>query len=69
MTVKAMVHSVQDLREVEIVRQLSNNDVVAKYNGVYCTAIFNPYTCLYYVDDIYGRIPESKLGYYGIVND
>lgn len=31
---------------------------IAEYKGVKCTAIFNPFTCSYYTDDVYGRIEE-----------
>lgn len=31
---------------------------IAEYKGVKCTAIFNPFTCSYYADDVYGRIEE-----------
>lgn len=29
---------------------------IADYKGIKCTAIFNRFTCCYYVDDVYGRI-------------
>lgn len=29
---------------------------IADYKGIKCTAIFNGFTCCYYVDDVYGRI-------------
>ena len=28
------------------------------YRGVKCSAIFNPFDCTYYADDVYGRITE-----------
>lgn len=31
---------------------------IVDYGGVICTAIFNPFSCSYYVDDIYGRIEQ-----------
>lgn len=42
--------------EVEIVSNKGNNEYVVKYNNKLCTAIFNPFACMYYVDDIYGVI-------------
>ena len=37
-----------------IVRKIGNNQYEAEYNGVRCTAIFNPFSGYYYVDDVYG---------------
>lgn len=28
---------------------------IVDYRGVKCSAIFNPFNCTYYADDIYGR--------------
>ena len=56
MKVLAMVHSLKDLAEVEIIEHKDNNNVIAEYNGKKCTAIFNPFVGRYYVDDIYGKI-------------
>ncbi|MBD5144977.1 MAG: hypothetical protein HDT21_03555 [Ruminococcus sp.] len=56
MKVLAMVHSLKDLAEVEIIEHKDNNNVIAEYNGQKCTAIFNPFVGRYYVDDIYGKI-------------
>jgi len=47
------------LGEVEILEHYKNNNVIAEYNGVKCTAIFNPFTNRYYVDDIYGKIDDG----------
>lgn len=58
-TVRAMVHSLQALAEVTIISKKDNNHVIAEYNGKRCTAVDNPYSGLFYVDDIYGVIPES----------
>ena len=51
---EAMVHSLKDLATVKIISQNGNNDVVAEYNGKICSAIFNPFSGHYYVDDVYG---------------
>ena len=37
-----------------IVRKIGDNQYEAQYNGVRCTAIFNPFSGYYYVDDVYG---------------
>jgi hypothetical protein len=31
---------------------------IVEYNGKKCTAIFNPFVCEYYADDLYGVIEE-----------
>jgi hypothetical protein len=60
MMVKAIVHSLKDLDTVEILSHVDNNNVIALYNGVKCTAIFNIFTNCYYVDNIYGIIEEKE---------
>ena len=58
-TTKAQVHSLQSQDEVTILHEKSNNDVVAEYSGKRCTAIFNPFVGLFYVDDIYGVLTDQ----------
>ena len=58
MKVMAMVHSLGALAEVEIIGHKDNNHVIAEYNGKRCTAVFNIFSGLYYVDDKYGVISE-----------
>lgn len=31
---------------------------IVDYKGVKCTAIFNPFVCDFYADDVYGRIEQ-----------
>ncbi len=52
--VQAMVHSKKDTDTVTILEYTDNNHVLAEYNGTKCTAIFNPFVGLFYVDDVYG---------------
>lgn len=47
------------MTEVTIISYVNNNNIIAEYNGIKCTAIFNPFTCSYYVDDKYGIIKEQ----------
>ena len=61
MQVIAYIHSLKDkehdrhvLGEATIIKSIGDNLYLADYNGVKCTAIFNPFTGRYYVDDIYG---------------
>ena len=63
----AYVHSLKDkkndrhvLGEALILEHKDNNNVIAEYNGVKCSAIFNVFVGRYYVDDIYGVISEDK---------
>ena len=51
-----MVHSVKAVKEVEIIEKRGDNDYLAKVGAVICTAIFNPFVGLYYVDDVYGVV-------------
>ena len=60
---EGIVHSLRDLAMVEIIEHTDNNHCLARYDGKLCklcTAIFNPFSGYYYVDDIYGVIEESK---------
>jgi hypothetical protein len=58
--VQAMVHSKQSMDEVTIISENGCNNVVAEYNGKKCTAVFNGFVGLYYVDDVYGVIEEGR---------
>ena len=57
-TAKAMIHSLKEVREVQILEQTDNNHVIAEYDGKKCTAVYNVFVGLYYVDDIYGVIKK-----------
>lgn len=61
MKVKAYIHSLKDrehdrhvLGDAEIICRIGDNQYLAKVNGVRCSAIFNPFTGTYFVDDVYG---------------
>ena len=56
MEATAMIHSKKDTDTVTIISHKDNNNVIAEYKGQQYKAIFNPFVCLYYVDDIYGKI-------------
>ena len=58
-TVNAMIHSLSAQGEAKILHEKNNNDVIAEYNGKRCTAVYNPFVGLYYVDDIYGILPDE----------
>ena len=60
MKVTAMVHSKEKREEVEMLEKVGDNDyLVRTENGVKCHAIFNPFSWLYYADDIYGIVKED----------
>lgn len=58
-TTKAMIHSLNAQGEAKILHEKNNNDVIAEYNGKRCTAVYNPFVGLYYVDDIYGVLTDE----------
>jgi len=58
---KAMIHSLKSTDEVIILHETSNNDVVAEYKGIRCKAIYNPFSGLFYVDDLYGELPDQYM--------
>lgn len=67
MKVQTYIHSLKDfatdrnaLGEAEIVKCIGDNLYLAKYNGVRCTAIFNPFVGRYFVDDLYGKVTEGQ---------
>jgi hypothetical protein len=47
------------LGEATIIKKIGDNLYLADYNGVRCTAIFNYYVNAYFVDDVYGIVPEG----------
>ena len=60
---KCYIHSLKidgqcGLAEAVIKEKIVDNLYLAEYNGVKCTAIFNPFVGRYYVDDIYGKISD-----------
>ena len=66
MKVEAYIHSLKDhknnrhvLGVAEIIKQIGDNQYLAEYRGVRCTAIFNSFAGRYFVDDVYG-IMEAR---------
>ncbi len=59
-TVQAMIHSLRATDTATIITHTDNNNVVAEYKGQRCTAIFNPFVGLYYVDNIYGKLDPQE---------
>ena len=60
--VAAMVHSREKdgPEEVQLICQVDDNDyIVETKDGTRCHAIFNPFVCLYYADDIFRKITNE----------
>lgn len=47
------------LAEATILEKVGDNKYIAEYNGVKCSAIYNPFVNRYYVDDKYGVIKNK----------
>lgn len=55
------IHSLGgEMREATILQKTGDNQYLADYNGVKCTAIYNPFAGAYYVDDKYGIVKDRK---------
>lgn len=53
------IHSLDgEIKKITVLEQIDNVNYIVEYNGVKCSAIFNWFTCSYYVDDKYGIIKE-----------
>lgn len=53
---KAMIHSLGKVQEVFIVKYDDPNNCKAIFDNKLCTAVFNIFTGLFYVDDKFGVI-------------
>ena len=54
------IHSMNgELAEATIIEKIGDNRYIAEYNGLKCTAIYNPFVDRYYVDDKYGIIRDK----------
>ena len=57
----AHIHSLNgEMKEAAILVKVGDNDYIAEYRGVKCHAVFNPFNCTYYLDDIYAIVREEK---------
>lgn len=55
------IHSLDGgLAEATILKKTGDNQYIAQYGDVKCTAIYNVFVGRYYVDDKYGIIKEPK---------
>jgi len=44
--------------EITVLEKCGDNDYIVDYKGVRCHALFNFFTCQYFVDDIFRRIEQ-----------
>lgn len=51
-----MIHSKEAKGEFTILDKTGDNRYLAKVGEVVCTAIFNPFSGMFYVDDVYGVV-------------
>jgi len=68
MKVEAYIHSLKDqandrnvLGEADIIECIGDNQYLAEYNGIRCTAIFNIFAGRYFVDDVYGVLSDTNI--------
>ena len=59
------IHSLGgQLKDATILDKVGDNQYVAEYNGVKCSAIYNPFVGRFYVDDKYGVIKDKTPARY-----
>ena len=57
--VQADIHSLNgELDVAQIIQHKDLNHCIAVYKGHLYKAIYNPFSGYYYVDDLYGEIPQ-----------
>ncbi len=57
METEAVIHSLHgELDTAIIIAHKDNNHCLAEYKGQVYTAVWNPYSGYYYVDDVYGKV-------------
>lgn len=55
------IHSLGgQLKNATIIDKVGDNQYIAEYNGVKCSAIYNPFVGCYYVDDKFGIIKDAS---------
>lgn len=59
---QAVIHSLHGKLDTAIIlSHEDNNHCLAEYRGEICTAVWNPFSGYYYVDDIYGKVGKAHL--------
>lgn len=59
--VEAMIHSIGKKREVFVVKYDDANNVKAIFDNKLCSAIYNTFNGLFYVDDKFGVIDTLEV--------
>lgn len=47
-----------EMAEITVLEKVGDNDYVVDYNGIKCHALFNPFVCAYFADDIYRKVEQ-----------
>lgn len=56
----AKIHSLDGAKDmVTVLLHRSSSDIIVKYKGNYCTAIYNCFVGSIYVDDLYGVLDDN----------
>lgn len=63
---ECFIHSLKEgeqhkLGWATILKKVGDNEYVARYKDVFCSAIYNPFVGRFFVDDVYGIIPQERL--------
>lgn len=56
-----MIHSLGALSDITLIWQADCNNIIVKFGDKFCTAIYNVFTNLYYVDDVYGVLTSEDV--------
>ncbi len=57
---EAVIHSLNGKLDTAIIISHEDcNHCLAEYKGEVCTAVWNPFSGYYYVDDIYGKVQKQ----------
>ena len=65
---QCVIHSLDGQEaEATILDKVGDNKYIAEYNGVKCSAIYNPFSGRYYVDDKYGVIRDATVRHVPLV--
>lgn len=56
-----VIHSLNGKEAIAtILDKVGENNYIAEYNGVKCTALYNPFVGRFYLDDKYGIIRDTQ---------
>lgn len=57
---QAVIHSLHGKLDTAIIlSHVANNHCLAEYKGEICSAVWNPFSGYYYIDDIYGKMTRN----------